>query len=130
MDRLTMDRLNKVAAKHTVRLTHCGRNSEKPHEVTIWFAADGDRVYLGTANVNRQWVRNVQKTPKVKLVIAGETFEGKARFLADRAQHERAQLKMRRKYWMYWPILAAARALMAAGLLEDRTGSFEVTLDG
>jgi hypothetical protein len=66
----------------------------------------------------------------VKLVIASETFEGKARFLADRAQHERAQLKMRRKYWMYWPIVAATRVLMAAGLLEERTGSFEVTLDG
>jgi len=61
-----MDRLNKIAAQQTVRLTHYGRNSGKPHEVTIWFAADRDRVYLGTASVNRQWVRNVQKTRFVR----------------------------------------------------------------
>jgi hypothetical protein len=29
----------------------------KPHEVTIWFVLDCDRLYTCTANVNRQWVR-------------------------------------------------------------------------
>jgi len=123
-----MERLNQVATTQTVKLTHCGRKSGKPYQVTIWFVVDGDRVYLGTANVNRQWVRNVQKTPRVRLSIGGETFEGEARFLIDRSEHERAQAKMRRKYWMYWPILATARVLMAVGLLQDRTGSFEVML--
>ena len=108
-----MQRLNRVATRQTVRLTHYGRNSGKPYEVTIWFVADGDRVHLGTANVNRQWVRNVQKTPKAKLSIGGETFEGAARFLTDRAEHERVQMKMRRKYWMYWPVFAVAPVLMA-----------------
>jgi deazaflavin-dependent oxidoreductase (nitroreductase family) len=125
-----MERLNRVASKQTVRLTHYGRKSGKPYEVTIAFAVDGDRVYIGTQNVNRQWVRNVQKTPKVGLSIAGEKFEGQARFLTVRAEHERAQRLMRRKYWMYWPILALARALIAIGLLPDRIGSFEVTLNG
>jgi len=123
-----MERLNQVATTQTVKLTHCGRKSGKPYQVTIWFVVDGDRVYLGTANVNRQWVRNVQKTPRVRLSIGGETFEGEARFLIDRSEHERAQAKMRRKYCMYWPILATARVLMAVGLLQDRTGSFEVML--
>lgn len=72
-----MERLDSVAARQTVRLTH-GRKSGKPYEVTIWFVVDGDRVYLGTANVHRQWVRNVQKTPTVRLRIGGETFEGEA----------------------------------------------------
>ena len=40
-------------------MTHYGRKTGKPHEVTIWFVLDGDRLYIGTANVNRQWVRNV-----------------------------------------------------------------------
>jgi len=125
-----MERLNKVAKRQTVRLTHYGRKSGKPYEVTIWFVADGDLVYIGTANVNRQWVRNVQKTPKVRLTIGGETFEGAARFLTDRAEHERAHAMIRRKYWMYLPVLALGRALMAIGLLQDRTGAFEVTLNG
>jgi deazaflavin-dependent oxidoreductase (nitroreductase family) len=125
-----MERLNKVASRQTLRLTHYGRKSGKPYEVTIWFVVDGARVFLGTANVNRQWVRNVQKTTKVRLSIVGETFEGEARFLADRAEHERAHMMIRRKYWMYWPVLALGRVLMAIGLLRDRTGAFEVTLNG
>ena len=79
-----MERLDRVAGKQTVRLTHYGRKSGKAYEVTIWFVVDGEWIYLGTANVNRQWVRNVQKTPKVKLAIGDERFEGTARFLADR----------------------------------------------
>jgi hypothetical protein len=64
------------------------------------------------------------------LSIGGETFAGEARFLTDRAEHERAKVTMRRKYWMYWPVFAVARVLMAMGLVRDRTGSFEVTLNG
>ena len=69
VDRLRMDRLNRVAKQQTVRLTHYRRKSGKAYEVTIWFAAEGDRIYLQTANVNRQSVRNVQKTPRVRLSI-------------------------------------------------------------
>jgi deazaflavin-dependent oxidoreductase (nitroreductase family) len=121
-----MERLDRVAGKQTVRLTHYGHKSGKLYEVTIWFVVDGERIYLGTANVGRQWVSNVQKTPKIKLTIAGEAFGGTARFLADRSEHEQAQARLRRKYWVYWPILAVARVLMAFGWMKDRTGSFDV----
>jgi len=113
-----------------VTLTHYGRKSGKPYDVTIWFVVDGDKVYIGTANVNRQWVRNVQKTPQVKLSIGVETFGGKARFLTDRAEHERAMASIRRKYWMFWPLIALGQALAAIGVMRDRTGAFEVTLAG
>jgi hypothetical protein len=42
-------------------------------------------------------VRNVQKTPQVRLSI-GKTFDGIARFLAERAEHERAMATIRKKY--------------------------------
>jgi F420H(2)-dependent quinone reductase len=80
--------------------------------------------------VNRQWVRNVQKTPQIRLSIGGETFEGSARFLVDRTEHEHAMAAIRRKYWMYLPILALGRVLFATGVMRDNTGSFEVTLAG
>jgi deazaflavin-dependent oxidoreductase (nitroreductase family) len=121
-------RLKRVAARQTVTLTHYGRKSGKPYEVTIWFVLEGDKVYLGTANVNRQWVRNVQKTPHVRLSIGGETFDGAARFLTDRAEHERAMASIRRKYWMFRPLIALGRVLTAVGAMRDNTGSFEVTL--
>lgn len=130
MESNALARLKRVAARQTVRLTHYGRKSGKPYEVTIWFVLDGDKVYIGTANVNRQWVRNVQKTPQVRLSIGGETFGGEARFLTDRAEHERAMAAIRRKYWMYRPLIALGQVLTAIGVMRDTTGAFEVTLAG
>ena len=123
-------RQSQVSGKQTTRLTHYGRKTGKPHDVTIWFVLDGDRFYIGTANVNRQWVRNVQKTPHIKLSIGGETFEGAARFLTDRSEHERAMTAIRRKYRIFRPIIELGRFLAAIGLMRDKTGSFEVLLAG
>src|SRR6184192_3135017 len=128
MESNALARLRRVAGKQTTRLTHYGRKTGKTHEVTIWFVLDGERLYIGTASVNRQWVRNVQKTPKVRLSITGEMFDGNARFLTDRAEHERAMAAIRRKYWMFRPLIALGRILTAMGLMGDNTGSFEVTL--
>ncbi len=125
-----LNRLRSVAGKQTTKLTHYGRKTGQPHEVTIWFVLDGDKLYIGTANVNRQWVRNVQKTPQIRLSIGGETFEGAARFLTDRAEHQRAMAAIRRKYWMFRPLIALGRVLTAMGVMRDTTGSFEVTLAG
>src|SRR5213593_3186022 len=115
-------RLTSEAARQTFTLTHYGRKTGKPYDVTVWFVVDGDKVYIGTANVNRQWVRNVQKTPRVRLSIGGETFEGNGRFLADRAEHERAMAAIRLKYWMFRPIIALGRVLTVMGLMRDNTG--------
>jgi deazaflavin-dependent oxidoreductase (nitroreductase family) len=128
MESNVLTRLKRVAARRTTTLTHYGRKTGKPHEVTIWFVVDGDKVYLGTANVNRQGVRNVQKTPQIRLSIGGETFEGTARFLTDRAEHERAMAAIRRKYWMYRPLIALGRVLTSIGVMRDKTAAFEVAL--
>ena len=128
MEPNALTRLKKVAGKQTTTLTHFGRKTGKPHEVTIWFVLGGDRLYIGTANVNRQWVRNVRKTPQIKLSIGSETFEGMARFLTDRAEHERAMAAIRGKYWMFRPFIALGRVFTAMGVMRDNTGSFEVTL--
>ena len=125
-----LNRLRRVDGRQTTRLTHYGRKTGKPYEVTIWFVLDHERLYITTANVSRQWVRNVQKTPQIRLSIGGETFEGTTRFLADHAEHESAMSAIRRKYWMYWPIMALGRILTAIGVMRDNTGSFEVTLAG
>ena len=130
MESTELARLRRVAGKQTTRLTHYGRKTGKPHEVTIWFVLDGDKLYIGTANVNRQWVRNVQKTPKIKLSMGDESFSGTVRFLTDRAEHERVMTAIRRKYWMFRPILEIGRILSAKGLMRDNAGSFEVTLLG
>ena len=62
--------------------------------------------------------------------MGGESFNGTAHFLTDRAEHERAMAAIRRKYWMFRPIIELGRLLAAVGLMRDNTGSFEVALAG
>ena len=59
MEPNALKRLKTVAGKQTTTLTHYGRNTGKPHEVTIWFVLDGDKPYIGTANLNRQCFRGL-----------------------------------------------------------------------
>jgi deazaflavin-dependent oxidoreductase (nitroreductase family) len=128
MDSNALGRLKRAAGKRTLILTHYGRKSGKPYDVTIWFALVGDKLYIGTANVNRQWVRNVQKTPRIRLAVGGEKFEGEAHFLAAPADRERGMAAIRRKYWIYRPIIAVGQVLNAIGVMRDKSGAFEVVL--
>ncbi len=128
MDATTAGRLQRVSGKYTLRLTHIGRKTGQPHEVTIWFVFDGERMYLATANVNRQWIKNVMKTPRVKLRIAGENFEGEVRFINDAAERDRVLDKFRRKYWLYTPAFVIGVAAQKLGLMRNTTAAFEVKL--
>ncbi|MFQ5898210.1 MAG: nitroreductase family deazaflavin-dependent oxidoreductase [Candidatus Methylomirabilia bacterium] len=99
------DRLARVARKSTCRLTHYGRKSGRPYEVTIWFLVDGDTVYLTTMNMQRQWTRNVQAHPKVLLRIGGDAFSGDIEVVTDPAQMPRVVELLRKKYWLARPYL-------------------------
>src|SRR5262245_37770261 len=110
------ERLSRVAGRQTLRLTHYGRKSGKPYEVTIWFVVDGDTVYLPTSNVGRQWVQNARRTPRVEMAIGSERFNGTARFLTQAREKERVQAMVARKYWIVLPLVAIGRLLMALGI--------------
>ncbi len=123
------ERLARIAGLQTLKLTHHGRKTGKPYEVVIWFMVEGDRLYLATANVNRNWVRNVRKDPKVLLRAGGETFSGEVRELTDASEREHVQGLVQQKYWYVLPLLVTARMLTMFGILTDHTGVFEVRLD-
>jgi deazaflavin-dependent oxidoreductase (nitroreductase family) len=122
------ERLRRVSRRQTLRLTHYGRKTGKPYQVTIWFMVEGEKVWLATANKNRQWVKNVQKTPHVILKIGDETFEGEARFLSDPRERNRVLAMVRRKYWMFLPFMALGALLYALRILPNNTGGFEVRI--
>lgn len=128
MNSNALARLKVAAGQKTLVLTHYGRKSGKPFNVTIWFALAGDKVYIVTANVNRQWGRNVQETPRIMLAVGGEGFEGEARFLAERTERDRAMAAIRRKYWIYRPFIALGQILAAIGIMRYKGGAFEVVL--
>jgi deazaflavin-dependent oxidoreductase (nitroreductase family) len=128
MDPNALARLKRLAGRSTLILTHYGRKSGKPYDVKIWFVVDGDKVFIGSANIEHQWVKNVQKNPRIKLTIGGEKCEAEARFLSDPGERNRALAAAGRKYWMYSPVFALGKLLIALGLMRNRTGAFEVTL--
>jgi hypothetical protein len=84
------------------------------------------KVFIGTANVQRHWVRNVH--PRIKLSVGGEKFEAEARFLDHPAERDRALAALGRKYWMYLPVFILGKMLTAIGLMRNTTGEFEVSL--
>lgn len=105
------DRLAAIASKSTCRLTHRGRKTGKPYQVTIWFVVDGAEVYLETANAKRQWVRNVRVNPDIAFDVGGDTFRGVAEPVGDPAQVHRVMDLVVAKYWYLWPFVAIARML-------------------
>ena len=83
MDAATAQRLAKIAPLHTLTLTHYGRKSGKPYDVVIWFVVEGERMFLGTANKNRNWVRNIMVKPNVVIKAGGENFTATVSEITD-----------------------------------------------
>ncbi len=61
-------------------LTTTGRATGRPHEIEIWFALDGDTLYmLSGARDRSDWVKNLRETPEVTVRISDRLFDGHAR---------------------------------------------------
>ena len=57
-----------------------GRRTGRPHEIEIWFAADGDTLYLLSGGGARSdWVRNLRTEPAVAVRLGDTTRTGRAR---------------------------------------------------
>ena len=107
----TPDRLAAVSNRSTCKLTHHGRKSGKPYQVTIWFVVDGELVYLETANAKRQWVRNLQANPQISFEVGGHTFSGTSERVRDPAVERRVMDLVAAKYWYLRPFVAVARLI-------------------
>ena len=83
MESKSGQRLRRAGDRQTLRLTHYGRKTGRPYEVTIWYLVDADKLYLVTFNRNRNWVRNVKSRPAISLRIGEEVFNGDVREITD-----------------------------------------------
>jgi deazaflavin-dependent oxidoreductase (nitroreductase family) len=113
-------RIARVASRSTCRLTHYGRATGRPHQVTIWFLPDGDRIYLSTMNMQRHWTRNVQANPRVVLQIGDERLQGTAREVTGADEMAHVARLMKRKYLLSRPYL---------WIKKRPDGAFRVELD-
>jgi len=127
VDTATAERLKRIASQHTLVLTHYGRKSGKPYDVIIWFVVEGDRMFLGTANKSRNWVKNVMAKPNVVIKAGGENFIATVREITDTSMRDHVMNLVQSKYWYAAPIMMVGRMLQNFGLLAVNTGTFEVT---
>ena len=64
-------------------VTTTGRVTGAPHEIEIWFAADGATVYLLSGGRDgADWVRNLRRDARVTVRIADRTVAGTARVVS------------------------------------------------
>ena len=126
MDASTAQRLGKIAPLQTLVLTHYGRKSGKPYDVIIWFVVEGQRMFLGTANKSRNWVRNVMVKPEVTIKAGSETFPATVSEITDPTERDHVMSLVQRKYWYAAPIMIAGRMLQNLGIVKVNTGAFEV----
>ena len=72
----------RIADKDFAYLTTIGRRSGKEHTIEIWFALRDGRIYmLSGGGPGADWVRNLRKTPRVRLRIGTQETSATARVI-------------------------------------------------
>ena len=80
-------------------LTTVGRVTGGPHTIEIWFAAEGQTLYmLSDGRESSDWVKNLKRTPQVTVRIADERFDGLARVVEEGEEDELARRLLVTKY--------------------------------
>jgi deazaflavin-dependent oxidoreductase (nitroreductase family) len=90
----------KLAAEDYCYVRTTGRVTGRPHEIEIWFAAEGETIYiLAGGRHHADWVKNVKKQPEVPVRVGRTTFGGRARIVApDTDEDARARRIVLAKY--------------------------------
>lgn len=88
-----------VADEPYAYLTTTGRVTGRPHEIEVWFAADGATVWFLAGGRDADWVRNLRRDPAVTLRIADRSAAATARVVAEGSDEDaRARDAVWRKY--------------------------------
>jgi deazaflavin-dependent oxidoreductase (nitroreductase family) len=76
-----------------------GRTTGRPRTIEIWFATDGQRLYLLAGGRGRaHWVRNLVADPRVRVRIGGRSLDGRARVIEGEASDPIARRMLAAKY--------------------------------
>jgi len=83
-----------------IEITVTGRTSGRSLSYPIWFALDGDKLYLiPVKGSDTEWYKNLRKRPSIRLATrGGKTLTASARLITDEAQLDKILEKFRDKY--------------------------------
>ena len=80
-------------------LTTTGRRSGQPHRIEIWYAADGDTLYLlSGGGRSSDWVQNLSADPVVLVEVNDDTRPARARVVEGGDEAEKARSLLFAKY--------------------------------
>ena len=91
-------RLCELAREKHCEVTTRGRRSGRPHKVPVWFATDGDSLFLATLKLDRDWPKNLRANPEVSIRIGNLRLEGRARLVEEPVERESIERLLRKKY--------------------------------
>lgn len=95
----TADHLAAHADDPICHLVTTGRRTGLPRTIEIWFATDGERIYLlAGGRLRAHWVRNLQADPRVRVRLGGRTLAANARIVDDPAHDSGARRLLAAKY--------------------------------
>ena len=88
-----------VQSANEIEITVTGRTSGRSLSYPVWFALEGDKLYLlPVRGSDTDWYNNLRKTPTIRLEARGKTFTTSASLLTDEAQVGEVAQKFRDKY--------------------------------
>ena len=80
-------------------LTTTGRVTGRPHMIEIWFALNDHTLYLLSGNKEKaDWVKNLTRSPDVRVRLDRSHFTGQARVIADKKEAALARKLVFSKY--------------------------------
>ena len=102
-----------LQSANEIEITVTGRTSGRSLSYRVWFALDGDKLYLiPVKGSDTDWYKNLRKNPTIRLEARGKTLTASTRFLTDEAQLGKVLEKFRDKYGRnvksYYPKLDVA----------------------
>jgi hypothetical protein len=88
-----------AAREREVKLTTYGRRSGKPHDVTIWVATDGKRLYIRSGQgLIRQWPQNFIARGEAVLHLGKQAVKVKPRLVTEPAEARASSSLYAKKY--------------------------------
>lgn len=91
--------LSAFARAQVCHLTTTGRVTGRPHTVEIWFALSERTLYfLAGDGRHSDWVRNISRSPDVRVRVGRRTVEGRGRIVTDAGEEERARRIVYERY--------------------------------
>jgi deazaflavin-dependent oxidoreductase (nitroreductase family) len=96
------DLLSSLSRQDYCYLTTTGRVTGQPHEIEIWFGANGENIYLlSGGGLDSDWVKNLLRDPVVQVRIGKISFDGIAKLVEDPGEDQLARELLATKYYRW-----------------------------